>query len=300
MLALPAGVRPRARSRPPRLVPLLFAALLAPGRALPAEVRPRARSRPPRVSNEALALARAGQAGSSPASLLEGVPAGEPRAKLFRGAIKASAERGWRGAVFLLRSMPDHAAGPPCTIAYNLAMRACVRNSAAERALELMDEMASLADGARPDQISYGTAINAAAKSGQWKRGVELLAQMREAGLPANVLCYAAAISGCASVGEWRTATDLLVEMRAAGAEPSLSCYNAAISACDKGGQPDFALVLLDRLSPGLLTELRALGLDDTQLSSAAEAQQGPVQVYVPSNLDLDQSGVSEKLRVNP
>ena len=48
--------------------------------------------------------------------------------------------------------------------------------------------------------------------------------------------------------GLWKRALELLSEMQSLGIEPQLATVNAAISACQKAGQPEQAVVLLERM----------------------------------------------------
>ena len=65
---------------------------------------------------------------------------------------------------------------------------------------------------------------------------LELLAEMKTAGLKPNVITYNAAISACEKGGRADEALKLLAEMKTAGLEPDVITYNAVISACEKGG----------------------------------------------------------------
>lgn len=95
-------------------------------------------------------------------------------------------------------------------------------------ALELVDEMRS--EGLSPDHVTYGSAVSAMAKAGQWVRALSLLREMMEEGLAPNLLCYGAAIDACANGRQWQMAVELLDRMRQSGLEPdryvrSLACW---------------------------------------------------------------------------
>jgi len=175
---------PMLEARRVALLPLLL--LSVPARAPYPKSRANSPSRLPLTDPQrvvARALSRSALSDVPAASLLAEVPQGEPRARLLRSAIELTDPRQWRAAIALLRAMPASGAGPPTTVAYNLAMRACVRGGAWETALELVEEMAAQPGGAaRPSAHSWGTAIDACAKGGDWRRGVELLHGMRDAG----------------------------------------------------------------------------------------------------------------------
>ena len=66
-----------------------------------------------------------------------------------------------------------------------------------------------------PDLISYTSTISACAEVGQWKPALEVLAQIREAGIAPSTLTYSRAIAALEKGGEWARACDLLQATKA-------------------------------------------------------------------------------------
>ena len=49
---------------------------------------------------------------------------------------------------------------------------------------------------------------------------------------PPNVVCYTAALGACERAGQWQSVLDLLDEMRSAGVPPNVVTWSLAIRAC--------------------------------------------------------------------
>lgn len=89
----------------------------------------------------------------------------------------------------------------------------------------------------------YGTIMDVAAKSGNWKLAVNMLTYMRRiGGVVPNEVCYGSAINACGNGRQWGRALLLFREMKAAGIVPGVITYSSAIKAC--GGQWEQALLL--------------------------------------------------------
>jgi pentatricopeptide repeat domain-containing protein 1 len=55
-----------------------------------------------------------------------------------------------------------------------------------------------------PNQYSYGGAIAACERAGEWVRAVQLVQEMEASGCALGVVSYSSAISACAKGGAWR------------------------------------------------------------------------------------------------
>ncbi|CAN0022754.1 unnamed protein product, partial [Laminaria digitata] len=109
------------------------------------------------------------------------------------------------------------------------------------------------ANGIKPDQIAFGTAVSACAMGGQWERARSLLAEMRRSNLrPDSAVCTkiqkqvqtpsnlsplnietradywlqpSSAVKACGMDGRWEEALGLLTEMQEIGVRPNLITY---------------------------------------------------------------------------
>jgi pentatricopeptide repeat domain-containing protein 1 len=83
-----------------------------------------------------------------------------------------------------------------------------------------------------PDSVAYRLAISACARGGDWKKGIELLGEMRQVTGKVDVTAYTSAITGCEYAGEWRKAFKILEMMRKDGVDPNEVTMAAIIGAC--------------------------------------------------------------------
>jgi pentatricopeptide repeat domain-containing protein 1 len=97
-----------------------------------------------------------------------------------------------------------------------------------------------------PDDVAYRLAISACARGGEWRKGINLLSEMKTVTGSVDVIAYTSAITGCEYAGEWRAAFSVLEMMRRDGVEPNEVTIAAAIgacaTACAKGLDVDLAL----------------------------------------------------------
>ncbi|CAM9780566.1 unnamed protein product, partial [Hapterophycus canaliculatus] len=171
----------------------------------------------------------------------------------YSAAITACGNSGeWRRALALLRVMREQGV-PPNVVSYNAAAHACVGGRRRNRESRLNDASAN----AKPP---------GAEKDG-WVLILDLMAEMREEGVDADVFTFSTAITACGNAGEWEQALVLLEEMgealeqqqlqavdetqqrRRRPAAPDVVSVNAAIAACGRAGQWERALDLLDRMT---------------------------------------------------
>ncbi|CAB1098432.1 unnamed protein product [Ectocarpus sp. CCAP 1310/34] len=137
----------------------------------------------------------------------------------------------------------------------NTVMAACAAEGEWELALEVMKK-AQREDRLHPTRVTYNTAISACGRRGESDRAVQLLREMRVAGLAPDTISYNSAIAACAVKGQWRRALSLLGEMGAGGKggrgsggarlpSPDVYSFGSAITACGRGGQWSLAVGLL-------------------------------------------------------
>ena len=130
---------------------------------------------------------------------------------------------------------------------YSTSIVALSRVRRARQAVELLEEMKQRE--LAPNLYCYSAAISACGKSGQWRRALALLRELRdERAIELNAVVWNAAISACEKAGELKSALKLLGEMEASGVEPDFVSYSTAISACGKAGDWERACALLDTM----------------------------------------------------
>ena len=97
----------------------------------------------------------------------------------------------------------------------------------------MLRRMQTADDGAPPaDTVSFNAAISAMKGGAQWRKALELLAELEaHPTLDADVISYSSAIAACAAGGRWESACKLLHRMRAQGVNPNEYSYGSAISA---------------------------------------------------------------------
>jgi pentatricopeptide repeat protein len=148
-------------------------------------------------------------------------------------------------------------------LAVTSALHACQQKGLVADALRYLDILKALPktsqrktagwerSGARgplegPDSVAYRLAISACARGGDWKKGIELLGEMRKVTGKIDVTAYTSAITGCEYAGEWKTAFSILETMRKDGVEPNevtmAATIGACATACARGWDVDLAL----------------------------------------------------------
>ena len=156
---------------------------------------------------------------------------------------RIQAARSVRAVFAVLDDMRENGI-PPNVVQVNMAVTRLGRMRDGSRpAVELL-RSASERYRVVPNVYTYSAAISACEKGGQWKRALELFAEMERAGVARDVVIYNAAISACEKGGQWERALELFAEMERAGVARNVITYSAAISACEKGGQWEQALDL--------------------------------------------------------
>jgi pentatricopeptide repeat protein len=106
---------------------------------------------------------------------------------------------------------------------------------------------------------SYNSAIDACSKGGQLQKAIDLLREMQQQGLKANLISYNSTVDACSGSGEWQVAVELLREMQQQQLVPDIIMYNRVINACQNGGNWQLAV--------DLLVELKAASLKANDIS---------------------------------
>lgn len=70
-----------------------------------------------------------------------------------------------------------------------------------------------------------------------WRKAIELLAEMKDKGIEPSVVTYSVAIKACGIGGQWQTALELLETMRQKDMPINRYVYNAAITAVSKAAK---------------------------------------------------------------
>ncbi|CAJ1415215.1 unnamed protein product [Effrenium voratum] len=118
-------------------------------------------------------------------------------------------------------------------VAQSAAIAAC--EARWDVALQVFGEMR----GARLDLVAHNSAIAASGRQ-RWQAPLEMLRDLEDAALQADIYSFGAVIASVADAGCWQLALWLL-----ARTGPSTICLNAAVSACEKAGQWQWALELV-------------------------------------------------------
>ncbi|CAM9369923.1 unnamed protein product [Ectocarpus sp. 4 AP-2014] len=164
-------------------------------------------------------------------------------AATYTHAINVMSKGGrWKEAIELLEEMiaagNDSNGGPkitPSVVSYNAAITACSRASKVPAALRLIDEMSSRS-GLSPDIYSYAAVMSGLAKARNPGRAIELLGEMRAAGMEPDLVCLKGAMEACRSKGAPKEASVVLEQVRELDPTPSASTMagvlTSAIAAC--------------------------------------------------------------------
>ena len=100
-----------------------------------------------------------------------------------------------------------------------------------------------------PTVVSYGAAINACEKAGEWKPAFSLLHAAQASGISPNTVMYDACISTYGKGGQWQMACLHVSRMAVAKVKRIDISFNSAISACEKNSYWKAALGVLGTLA---------------------------------------------------
>ena len=154
--------------------------------------------------------------------------------------------RDWRagGNVFL---DIEQAGYIPNVFHYSAIISKCAKDRRPDKAMGFLKRMTN--QGVEPNEFVFGAAIDACARTGQYKHAILLLSEMEETyGVKPNLKCFSAAISACEKAAKWEEAVKLLRKMSEKGVDPDVISYNSVISACEKCAEWERALEFLDEM----------------------------------------------------
>jgi len=135
----------------------------------------------------------------------------------------------------------------PDTKSYNGLLTAYANAQPAQwqGALETLEAFA--ADGGTPDLYTCNAALSALGKAGEWERAIAFLEAMPATyGVAADAVSYTSAISGCERAGEWMAAMQLLRQMRDAGVRPTMLSYSKLLFVHAAAGQWEAAVEFIE------------------------------------------------------
>jgi len=183
-----------------------------------------------------------------------------PTARTFECVLRTCAKAKQPAMVGMLWDLmkEEQAKSPPLEVGaftYNVLMRALAeggdkggrpadRLTGATQVLRAFDE--GLSAGVIFDDSGYKHALRACDVSGEWRRALNILRMMREAGLAPDTLVYGNVMNACARDGRVQTVLQLLAQMRTEGLQPNAFCYNAAIGAASRAKRWLQAIDLMD------------------------------------------------------
>ncbi|CAE7519268.1 unnamed protein product [Symbiodinium natans] len=162
---------------------------------------------------------------------------------VYAAAIRACDEGSqWQAAVDLLTQMKDCTL-QPSLVARNAAMRACSLRW--DVVLEFFARLTE--EELRPDEVTFGTAIAACKKDGQWASASFLLSQLVEQGLPGNhdIIAFNSAICASGQCAEWEQSLSLLSLLQRKRLRADMATWISAATSCERADAWAAAIQLL-------------------------------------------------------
>jgi len=152
-------------------------------------------------------------------------------ARLISQVVGACAKAGMMDEIErLVKNIPESSL-PQTLEVYNALIQTYAKQSKGkEDVMRVMEQMEK--HGVKPDVFSYGGAIDACARHGDWEGATMLLEKLKSEGLQPNVVLYSSAINACAQGGNRDLALDFLRQMRREGIVVNQVAYSSAMLAC--------------------------------------------------------------------
>lgn len=139
----------------------------------------------------------------------------------------------------------------PTTTMYNILISACDKTGDWKRALGYLDELRTR--DLKPDLVTYNSLLGALEREQQAEAAEQCLAALRAEGMKPQIRTYNALIAACDRTANLNRAMHWLDVLTAEAKhdpalKPDVVTFNALISCCDKAGRWDKALEMLDRM----------------------------------------------------
>lgn len=131
---------------------------------------------------------------------------------------------------------------------YNALLDVCARSGDINRAEPLLRDMVE--QGLQPNIITYGTVIKAYCSANRLNQAFAVLSEMkRTADLAPDEVTYNTLLDGCARYGLFDRGLEVLADMRQAGVPPSNYTLAVIAKLANRSKKPEKAFQLVDELS---------------------------------------------------
>lgn len=221
-------------------------------------------------------------------AVIRAIPASVPEERVHRRSPS-----GWEVVIDLLADM-DERRIPPDSVCWNSAITACGKGEHWEASLSFFERTAELGlastvtmnammgafscagewaraldlfdAAARPDVITFSSAMAACEKGSSWRRSLDLLSSMHFAKLQPDNFSYSSVISACASAARWALACSVFEGMLSSSVCADLVSFCSLIKALDAGQQWQSALANLQHMRQ------KSMALSEVACNSAISA----------------------------
>lgn len=130
---------------------------------------------------------------------------------------------------------------------YGALIQACRRAGQWEMAVEIFERMREPPSNVKHNTVLYNSILATLGEARQLPLALKYFDQMKTEGIPKDTITYGTAISACEKAGNWPRALELYEEMeRIDNLKPNSITLNSALSACMVGKQWEKAIRLFD------------------------------------------------------
>mmetsp|Transcript_16418 Transcript_16418/g.31500 ORF Transcript_16418/g.31500 Transcript_16418/m.31500 type:complete len:311 (-) Transcript_16418:219-1151(-) len=163
-----------------------------------------------------------------------------PTEEMCTSLLQGCARNGlWEKALRIFQDMKAAGIYKVNALAYISVIEALARGDRVEDAIEMLAEMKQA--GIRVDGMTYTLLIEAYQKAGDSDKAMAMFQEMQESGSRSNVWMYNSLLLACHHVGDYKTAELLFDEMQVKGFVPDTTSYNTVLNSLWKAKQVDRA-----------------------------------------------------------